>query len=62
VDAEKQPLMSRWKITKTEGFKNIKYEGELPPLTEGSFGSIADSNDLLYFHFEGIWKLTINDL
>lgn len=62
VEAEKQQLMSCCKITKTEGFKNIKFEGELPPLTEGAFGSIADSNDLLYFHVEGIWKLTINDL
>ena len=59
VEAEKQPLLSAWQLTNTEGFRNISFEGDLPPFTEGTFVSISNTNCLLYIHNEGIWKLTI---
>jgi hypothetical protein len=62
VEAEKQSLLSTWQLSSTGGFKNLSFKGDLPPLTEGSFVSITNSNYLLYIHSEGIWKLTINDL
>ena len=62
VEAEKQSLLSAWQLTNKEGFKNISFEGDLPPLTEGTFVSISNTNCLLYIHSEGIWKLTINDI
>jgi tetratricopeptide (TPR) repeat protein len=62
VEAEKLALLSAWQLTNKEGFKNISFEGDLPPLTEGTFVSISNTNCLLYIHSEGIWKLTINDI
>jgi hypothetical protein len=61
VEAEKQSIMSCWQLSNSSGFKNLGFEGDLPPLTEGSFVSVSLSNYLFYIHSEGIWKLTIND-
>jgi hypothetical protein len=62
VEAEKQSLLSCWKLANPSGFKNLNFEGEIPPMMEGSFISITDSNCLFYIHSEGIWKLTINNI
>ena len=62
VEAEKQSLMSCWQLDKENGFKSIDFEGEIPPLTEGSFVTINDSNYILLIHNEVIWKLSIYDL
>ena len=62
VEAEKQSSMSCWQLENESGFNFINYEGIIPPMTEGSFVSISNSNYLLYIHSEGIWTLTINDL
>ena len=62
VEAEKQSIMSCWQLSNSSGFKNLGFEGDLPPLTEGSFVSVSLSNYLFYIHSEGIWKLTINDI
>ena len=62
VEAEKQSLLSTWQLTNTKSFKKLSFDGDIPPLTEGSFVSISNSNYLLYIHSEGIWTLTINDL
>ena len=62
VEAEKKSSMSCWQLENESGFHFINYEGIIPPMTEGAFVSILNSNYLLYVHTEGIWKLSINDL
>lgn len=60
-DPELQKRLSGWKLSNKSGFKDIKFDGEIPPLMEGTFITIKDSNALLFIHKEGIWKLVIND-
>lgn len=62
VEAEKQSLLSTWQLTNTKSFKKLSFDGDIPPLTEGSFVSITNSNYLFLIHSEGIWKLSINGL
>ncbi len=62
IEAEKQSLLSAWQLSNNEGFRNMSFEVDLPPLIGGAFVSIPNSNCLLFIHSEGIWKLTINDI
>lgn len=62
IEAEKQSLLSTWQLTKTKSFKKLSFDGDIPPLTEGSFVSITNSNYLFLIHSEGIWKLSIYGL
>ena len=61
IEAELQNKLSCWQLSDTKGFKNTLFEGDLPPLNNGSFISIAGSHELLLNHKDGIWKLTIHD-
>lgn len=61
-DPELQKRLSVWQLSNSKGFKDLKFEGEIPPLTEGIFISVKDSNELLYNHKDGLWKLVVNDL
>lgn len=61
-DPELQKRLSGWQLYNSKGFKDIKFEGEIPPLTEGAFISVTASNELIYNHKEGLWKLIVNDL
>ncbi|MHA8067576.1 hypothetical protein V7S76_12960 [Aquirufa sp. ROCK2-A2] len=60
-DPEIQNRLSGWQLSNNKGFLDMKFDGEIPPLTEGIFISIKDSKELLYNHSQGIWKLVIND-
>jgi tetratricopeptide (TPR) repeat protein len=62
IEAEKQSLLSTWQLTNSKSFKKLSFDGDIPPLTEGSFVSIFNSNYLFLIHSEGIWKLFINEL
>ena len=61
-DPEIQNRLSGWQLSNNKGFLDMKFDGEIPPLTEGTFISIKDSKELLYNHSQGIWKLVINDI
>jgi hypothetical protein len=54
--------LSTWQLTNSKSFKKLSFDGDIPPLTEGSFVSIFNSNYLFLIHSEGIWKLFINEL
>ena len=61
LEADLQKIMSCWQLTDANGFKNMLFEGDIPPYTNGSFIPISNSNELLLNHNDGIWKLTIHD-
>jgi len=61
-DSKLQKSLTGWQLSNKTGFKELKFDGNIPPLTEGIFISIKDSNELLYNHKDGIWKITVNDL
>jgi hypothetical protein len=61
-EAKKVKKLSCWELRDKNGFKQLKFKGELPPFQGGYFQSIPNFQELLYIHPEGIWKLTINDI
>ena len=50
-----------WTLGDTDGFKEIDFDGNIPPLTGGYFQPIKGKNELLFIHPENIWKLTFYD-
>lgn len=59
----KEPTLVRqlscWKLSEKDGFKNLEFGGDEPPLTGGYFQKLPGNNELLYIHPENIWKLTV---
>ena len=59
----KEPVLVRqlscWKLSEKNGFKNLEFGGDEPPLTGGYFQTLPGNNELLYIHSENIWKLTV---
>ena len=55
-----QDKLSCWVLDNKEGFKHLKFEGDIPPLTGGYFIQITNEEKLLFIHQEGTWVLTIN--
>jgi tetratricopeptide (TPR) repeat protein len=60
-EAEQQVKLSCWELSNSSGFKQMNFTGEIPPMTAGSFVSIANSEGLLFNHSLGVWTLTIHD-
>ncbi len=61
-DAIPKANMSCWELNNNEGFKQLKIEGEVPPLTGGYFVQIPKEDQLLFIHQEGIWVLKITQI
>jgi tetratricopeptide (TPR) repeat protein len=61
VDAEIQKKLTCWNPDNVNGFKNLDCIGEIPPLSIGTFVSLATLPCLFLTTDSGIWKLTIND-
>jgi tetratricopeptide (TPR) repeat protein len=52
-------MLSTWNYPSSTGFKETVFEGNLPPLSGGNFVEIPNSNNLLFMHSEGCWKLSL---
>lgn len=50
-----------WTLGDSGGFKEIDFDGDIPPLAGGYFQPIKGKNELLFVHPENIWKLTLHD-
>jgi tetratricopeptide (TPR) repeat protein len=50
-----------WTLGDSDGFKDIDFDGDIPPLAGGYFQPIKGKNELLYIHPDNIWKLTLHD-
>lgn len=61
IDAEIQNKLTCWNLDNTNGFKYLDFTGEIPPLSSGTFVSLATLPCLFLTTDDGIWKLTIND-
>lgn len=51
--------LSIWNYPDQKGFKEIFFEGDIPPFRGGNFIEIPNTNDLLLLHSEGCWKLSL---
>ena len=58
-EAIPQEKLSCWELSNKEGFKQLKFEGKVPPLTGGYFVQISNEEKLFFIHQEGIWILKI---
>ena len=53
-------MLSTWNYPSSNGFKETVFNGDIPPLSGGNFVEIPNSNNLLFMHSEGCWKLSLN--
>ena len=60
-EAIAQKKMSCWNLTNKDGFKDLKFEGDIPPLTGGYFVQIPRQDRLLLIHQEGFWILELQN-
>ena len=52
-------MLSTWNYPSSNGFKETVFKGDIPPLSGGNFVDIPNTNDLLFMHSEGCWKLSL---
>ena len=52
-------MLSTWDYPSSNGFKETVFNGDIPPLSGGNFVEIPNSNNLLFMHSEGCWKLSL---
>ena len=52
-------MLSTWNYPSSNGFKETVFNGDIPPLSGGNFVEIPNSNNLLFMHSEGCWKLSL---
>jgi hypothetical protein len=57
---EENNMLSTWDYPSSNGFKETVFNGDIPPLSGGNFVEIPNSNNLLFMHSEGCWKLSLN--
>ena len=50
-----------WTLGDAGGFKEINFDGDIPPFIGGYFLPITGKNELMFIHPENIWKLTFYD-
>jgi hypothetical protein len=61
IEAKHQNIMTSWSVFDENQFKQIDFQGEVPPFIGGTFNSIIGSNELLLNHRDGIWKLSLHE-